>query len=340
MKTSVFSVTDHYPEGQRSLARFYRQILDEIVSAEEMGFANYFVAEHHFHEYGVVAAPDALLAAAAARTERIGLGVAAAILPFHNPLLVAERYAQLDQLSHGRLALGVGSGYLRHEFEGFRIGPWEKRFRFDEALEILTRAWRGEPFSYHGLYHNVDNTRLAITPYQTPHPPLWVAVLRAEAAYHVGRQGRNLMLMPYATCDTIRDLEAVITSYREGRRDAGLDGPGDVAVGLHTYVSGSAAKTREEVEPALDLYVRTRLYAKRRSYDELDRAGLVLFGDSAEVTRRLQALRDTGLTQAMILTNFGALSASAVEASMRRFAEEVMPAVQDRQPHDRAAGNR
>ncbi|HYW91360.1 MAG TPA: LLM class flavin-dependent oxidoreductase [Gammaproteobacteria bacterium] len=339
MKTSVFSVTDHYPEGQRSLAEFYAQIVDEIVYAEELGFANYFVAEHHFHEYGVVAAPDALLAAAAAGTRRIGLGVAAAILPFHNPLLVAERYAQLDQLSHGRLALGVGSGYLRHEFDGFRIGPWEKRFRFDEALEVLTRAWRGEPFSYHGLYHHVDNTRLAITPYQKPQPPLWVAVLRAEAAYHVGRQGRNIMLMPYATCDTIRELEEVITSYRAGRRDAGFEGPGDVAVGLHTYVSGSAAATREEVEPALDLYVRTRLYAKRRSYDELDRAGLALFGDGAEVTRRLRALQDTGLTQVMILTNFGDLPGPAVQASMRRFAEEVMPAVQDREPPGRAANS-
>src|SRR5579871_2934285 len=83
---SIFSVVDHYPALPRSVGEFYRQILDEILLAERLGFGSYFLAEHHFHEYGAVPSPPVLLAAAAARTSRIRLGTAVAVLPFHEPV--------------------------------------------------------------------------------------------------------------------------------------------------------------------------------------------------------------------------------------------------------------
>ncbi len=325
MRFSIFSVTDHYPEEPRTIRAFYAQLLDEIVLAEELGFSAFFLAEHHFHEYGIVPSPPVLLGAAAARTSRIGLGVAVSVLPFHHPLAVAEEYAMVDQLTGGRLVLGVGSGYLKHEFEGFGIGPWEKRFRFDEALEIMLKAWEGQPFSYHGLYHHVQHTRIAVTPLQRPHPPLWIAILRAEAAYHVGKQGRNLMLVPYATCDTKEDLQRVIAQHAQGYTEAGQETPPDVAVALHTYVSTSPTAARAEAEEALDRYVRTRLYARRRDYDELENAGLILFGDPEKITARIQEYAAMGMTHLLVLTNFGALAASRVRASLERFAREVMP---------------
>src|SRR5690349_5223023 len=130
MRFSGFSVTDHYPGLPRTVGAFYREILDEVVLAEDLGFDSYFVAEHHFHEYGVVSSPATFLAAAATRTTRIGLGSAVSILPFHNPLTLAEDYAMVDHLSDGRLRMGIGSGYLKHEFDGYGLGPEEKRFRF------------------------------------------------------------------------------------------------------------------------------------------------------------------------------------------------------------------
>src|SRR6266700_1155096 len=162
MRFSIFSVADHYPEEPRTIRDLYTQLLDEIELADELGFSAFFLAEHHFHEYGLVPSPPTLLGSAAGRTKQIGLGVAVSVLPFHHPLVAAEEYAMLDQLSGGRLVLGVGSGYLKHEFEGFYIGPWEKRARFDEALKILVQAWEGKPFSYHGLYHHVENARIAV----------------------------------------------------------------------------------------------------------------------------------------------------------------------------------
>lgn len=126
MRFSVFSVTDHHPELPRTIQQFYTELLDEMVLAEQLGFSAFFLAEHHFHEYGIVPSPPILLAAAGQQTKRIGLGVAVSVLPFHHPLAVAEEYAMLDQLTNGRLVLGVGSGYLKHEFAGFYMSPAEK----------------------------------------------------------------------------------------------------------------------------------------------------------------------------------------------------------------------
>jgi len=324
VRFSVFSVTDHYPDQPRGIAEFYDQLIDEVVLAEELGFESFFIAEHHFHEYGIVPSPPALLGAAAARTSRIGLGVAVSVLPFHHPMVAAEEYALLDQLSKGRLRLGVGSGYLQHEFEGFLIDPAEKRARFEEALEIMLLAWSGEPVTYQGRHHRVDGARIAVTPAQRPHPPLWTAILRPEAAWHVGRQGRDIMLIPYATSATVADLGQVISEFGRGRAESGAP-PGDVAVAMHTYVAERADQARPEAEDALDRYVRTRLYAKRRSYDELEEAGLILFGDPEQVSRHIEHLRALGTTHLLVLANFGALQAERVRASMERFAKSVMP---------------
>jgi alkanesulfonate monooxygenase SsuD/methylene tetrahydromethanopterin reductase-like flavin-dependent oxidoreductase (luciferase family) len=149
MRLGLFSVVDHYPsELERATGDFYAELLEQAEAADEWGFDSFWVAEHHFHEYGAVPRPPVLLAAAAQRTRRIRLGSGVVVLPFDHPLRVAEDYAMVDVLSGGRLNLGVGSGYLKHEYAGFGVDPEDKRARFDEALEILLRAWTGERFSY------------------------------------------------------------------------------------------------------------------------------------------------------------------------------------------------
>src|ERR671939_1828162 len=136
MRMSIFSVQDHYPGRERTLAELYRQVITQAELAEALGYDTFFVAEHHFHEYGAVPNPAVMLAAMAQRTARIRLGSAISILTFHHPLTVAESYAMVDLLSGGRLVMGVGSGYLKHEFAGYRVDPAEKRERFDEHLEV------------------------------------------------------------------------------------------------------------------------------------------------------------------------------------------------------------
>ena len=163
-------------------------MLDQARQAERLGYDTFWVAEHHFHEYGAVPNPAVFLAALSQQTRRLRLGTAISILTFHNPLTVAENYALVDQLSQGRLSLGVGSGYLKHEFEGYDVDPAIKRERFDENLMLVERLLAGERVTHESRHNTIREVRINVQPVQQP-VPVYVAILRREAAYHVGRQG-------------------------------------------------------------------------------------------------------------------------------------------------------
>src|SRR5437588_10126154 len=108
MRFSIFSVADHYPEEPRTIRDLYSQLLDEIELADELGFSAFFLAEHHFHEYGLVPSPPTLLGAAAERTKQIGLGVASSYWPFPMPLRPAKSRLLLSRL----LVVGLAPGLV------------------------------------------------------------------------------------------------------------------------------------------------------------------------------------------------------------------------------------
>ena len=328
MRFGLFSVVDHYPaELPRTVGRFYDELLEQVEAAEALGFDSFWIAEHHFHEYGAIPSPPVWLAAAARRTRRIRLGAAVVVLPFRNPLLVAEEYAMVDVLSGGRLNLGTGSGYLRHEFEGFGVDPAEKRERFDEALEVLLRAWSGERFSYTGRFHRVSNVQLNVVPVQKPRPPIWIAVLRNEAAAEVGRRGYPVMMIPYAAAEQVSELAETVTAFRRAFVEAG-GRPEDATVpfGLHTYVSDSFARATAEARAAMDRYVRTRLYARQRPYETLVERDLIAFGSPEDVVRVARRYEAAGFTDYLAMMNFGGLEHARVLGSMERLARHVLPA--------------
>lgn len=328
LRFGLFSVVDHYPgELPRTAGRFYDELLEQVVAAEALGFESFWVAEHHFHEYGAIPAPPVWLAAAAQRTRRIRLGAAVVVLPFRNPLLVAEEYAMVDVLSGGRLNLGTGAGYLRHEFEGFGVSPEDKRERFDEALEVLLAAWRGERFSYQGRFHRVTDVQLNVRPLQQPRPPIWIAILRNEAAAHVGKKGFPIMMIPYATTERLAELAETVTAFRDAFLEAGGD-PREATVpfGLHTYVSDSFERATAEAREALDRYVRTRLYARQRSYESLVDRHLIAFGGPDDVVRVARMYEQAGLTDFLAIANFGGLEHRLVLRSMELMARHVLPA--------------
>ncbi len=331
MRYSCFSVADHYPPAlhpgqQRSIAALYRQLLEECVFAEELGYEIFFVAEHHFHEYGAVPNPAVWLAAAAARTHRIGLGPAVTVLPFRDPRTVAEDYAMLDQISGGRLVLGVGSGYLPHEFAGFNVDPASKRGRFDESLALLRRLWRGERVSHAGTHFALHDVSLNVLPWEGRELPVYVAALREEAVYWIGRAGENLMLVPYATVDRVEEIGRLIAAHRRGLREAGKEG--EALVALHTFVAESDAEARMQAEGPFDLYVATRKYAKRQTYDDIMKSGLSLMGGVDTVSDRLVQLAGMGVRHVVALYNFGALAPEHVRHSLRLLAERVRPRVE------------
>lgn len=328
MKFSIFSVVDHHPALARSVPDYYEQLFRATAEAERLGYDTMFVAEHHFHEYGVVPNPAVMLAALAQRTTRIRLGPAIATLTYHNPLMVAESYAMVDVLSRGRLVLGTGSGYLKHEFAGFGLAPDTKRQRFDETLMLVRRLLAGERVTQKGQFHTLEDVAINVRPVQRPTPPIYVAALAREASYHIGRQGNRLMAIPYATAGTFAELEDLHQAYRRGRVETGQpDEPDDVIYTFHCFVADSDAEARRHAAQPFDLYVETRLYARRQTYDDVTASGLALFGAPETVAAKVRMLREWGIPHVALLMDFGAMPEEQVMRSMRLFAKEVVPRV-------------
>src|SRR5438132_851950 len=139
-------------------ARGLQQVVDANVEAEELGFHSSFITEHHFTGIGQMSAILTMLTFIAARTTRLRLGTAVLVLPWHNPVLLAEQVATLDMLSAGRFDLGVGKGYRYNEFAGFCVPMEEADARFDECLEVMVKAWTSDtPWSHHGKYWQFED---------------------------------------------------------------------------------------------------------------------------------------------------------------------------------------
>jgi alkanesulfonate monooxygenase SsuD/methylene tetrahydromethanopterin reductase-like flavin-dependent oxidoreductase (luciferase family) len=338
MRYSVFSVNDHHPRLPRSVPELYRQVMRQCELGEALGYDTFFCAEHHFHEYGVVPDPAIMLAALSQRTKQIRLGTAISILTFHDPRRIAETYSMLDMMSGGRLVFGVGSGYLAHEFVGYGADPKQKRDLFNENLDIVKRLMAGESFGYVGKFSKTEKVVLNVLPHEGKVPPIYVAVLAREAAYHVGKQGNQLFTVPYASCKDFSDIGTMFQEFRRGRAEAGLPSQDDDLVFvLHTHVAESDAACAAECKSPYDLYVETRLYAKKHVYEDIIANGICLFGGVETVAEKMCRLHEMGIRHVAILNNFGALAPEIVERSMQRFAREVMPRVAQRLGMKKAA---
>ncbi|MEO7404344.1 MAG: LLM class flavin-dependent oxidoreductase [Burkholderiales bacterium] len=330
MRYSVFSVNDHHPNGGRSIPQLYEQVIKQCELGEALGYDTFFCAEHHFHEYGVVPDPAVLLSAVAQRTKRIRLGTAISILTFHDPRRIAETYSMLDMMSGGRLVFGVGSGYLAHEFVGYDRDPKEKRDRFNENLDIVKRLMAGETLTYDGQFSKSEKVTLNVRPHQGRVPPIHVAVLVRDGAYHVGKQGNRIFTVPYASCNDFDDIGTMMKEYRRGQAEAGhAASPDDHVFTLHAYVARTDDEAFTQCKAAYDLYVDTRLYAKKHVYEDILENGICLFGSVETVAKKMCRLHEMGIRHVATMHNFGDMPVAQVERSMTLLAREVMPALVD-----------
>ncbi len=319
MKLSAFTVLDEY-EAMEASHRL-RDAVALAEAAESGGLHALWVAEHHFNPGGVCPSPPVLLAACGARTRRLRLGVLVSVLPFHRPVELAEQYAMVDRLTDGRLNLGVGSGFIPMEFEGFGVDPSTKRERFDRALETLVRAFTGAAVRFDEP--SAVPVRLNLRPVQLPHPPLWIAVQRREAIPFVAGRGASIALIPYATLSGWKELSEEVSEYR-ARLPAGVRG--EVAAGLHLYAGPHADRAREALQRYLDGRRATQSlhYLSKVQRDPhqarsgaLEEAGWALFGTPRDVAARLEEFARTGVDEVLGIFDFGALAPSLVAESVR-----------------------
>lgn len=192
MKVSIVTGIP-WVEG-RTHAQVYRETIEQVKYAEELGFDCVWFTEHHFATHGINPSILPLMAYIAGITKRIRIGTAVVVLPLYHPLRLAEDIATVDIVSEGRLELGIGSGYRLDEFKGFAIPAEESRGMFLETLEVLFKAWSGEPFSYEGRYYQVpEGTSVRPIPLQKPHPPIWVAAISPKSLEWIAQRGYRWM---------------------------------------------------------------------------------------------------------------------------------------------------
>jgi probable F420-dependent oxidoreductase len=178
---------------RRPWPELYRETLDQAAHAEQLGFSSIWLSEHHFGEEGYLPSLAAVLGALAMRTSHARLGTAVLLAPLHHPLRLAEDLAVVDQLSGGRLDVGLAPGYKPDEFAVLGVPKGERGARTDETIEILQLAWRGERFSYQGKHFRFDDVIVAPPPVQRPGPPVWVGGSSLAAARRAARFGTCFM---------------------------------------------------------------------------------------------------------------------------------------------------
>lgn len=329
MKFSLFSVSDYYVDGPTDPHGFIMEQIELAQTAEDLGYYGYFNAEHHFHEYGLIPDPAVLFGAVAMKTSKLMIGPAVSLLTFLHPLRAAEQWAMVDQMSKGRLMLGVGSGYLMHEFEGFSMSPAQKRERFDETMEIMEMALTGKRFSHDGQFYSFKNVRLNITPYKGRKLELVVAILTEIASYYLGKRGYGIMTIPYATVEMVDDLKPIYDNYRKGWNENSKSGSGNIMAAVHVHVGDKPAEDDNIARKHMEKYVNSRLYARHAPYEECLRRGVIATGTPDEVTASLQRLINTGVDHLMMLFNYGAMPIAEVQKSMELMQKEVLPRLTD-----------
>jgi alkanesulfonate monooxygenase SsuD/methylene tetrahydromethanopterin reductase-like flavin-dependent oxidoreductase (luciferase family) len=169
--------------------RLYGEILDQVAWAENNGFDDVWLSEHHFIDDGYLPSMLPVAAAIAARTKRIRIPLGVLLLPFHNPVRLAEDIAVVDVISGGRFELGVGVGYKVEEFDGFAVPFAERGARTNEALVIVRRLLEGETVTVKSKFFELNNVKLTPQPIQRPHPPIWIGGFTPPALRRAARYG-------------------------------------------------------------------------------------------------------------------------------------------------------
>lgn len=353
-----FAIWDGFYERHMATAPtadLLEQHLREAALADELGYHSYFVIEHQNSYISHITSPSVYLAAVAQRTERLRVGAMLYVLPFHNPIRLAQEVALLDQLSRGRVEFGTGIGVHEHEFIRWNLPFYERQAMASEALEIILKAWTEELVTYEGKYWRFNEAVPIPRPYQQPYPPVWVGAHSPAsleyAAKHNFHVAQNI------------DVDSVVAEkfqlYRQVWQQC--DHPGPMPrLFLMRFVHVAPTDAQAEAE-AKDHLVRggiagggewlkqTRVGFKgvqetstnreiqrvfqgmSHSYEFWIDNGLALVGSPDTVIQKIQAQQQY-VGYDLLCTNhrFGELPTEQVVSSLTLFGREVIPAFRAR----------
>lgn len=350
MQLGYFTLTDNppsYGSDRRDPNQFLREVLDEGVLAEELGFASVWLPEHHFGLFGCLPTPALYLAHLAARTRRVKLAPGTIVLPINQPLRVAEEFLSLDLLSNGRAIFCAGRGYDHREFDGFGMSIAESRERFDEAFALVQRAFTEEQFTFEGQYYRVSEPVTVLPrPLQRPHPPMYVACWSLPTIEMAARGGYHGIFAPFAAVMLHGGLDKAAAAFRDLAAQAGHPRPRVMCSYFCAIVDDAAEKRRAQERlmmylrgAAPALFDRAKPPPPHMAYmadvvatlDRLDPGDLgersFICGSPDECVAALKRVEAAGIDEVVLYFHFGALDHRQTTRMMERFAREVMPQV-------------
>ena len=321
--------------------------LREAELTEELGFDGVWLGEHHIDGACAYVDPVTFAAAVAARTQHVKIGFAAVQMALHHPIRLAEQIALLDNISNGRIILGIGRGtaYNFYEYRSYGIPFAEAQGRLVESEEILPKAWTTENYRHKGEFFDIDLPVLRPKVYQSPHPPVIRAVATETSMVEMAKQGRPLMLVVQPDDETERRFNV----YQDAMRESGFDETAverameESWIWRNIYVAETdteAVRIATEVHEANRTHIdETRL--KLNTAEEMSSVstGLadprfqvensMIFGSPDTVSERIDRLRRIGVGGLILHFRVGPMSWEDNEKSLRLFADQVMPRFKD-----------
>lgn len=340
--TFEFGIFDSFDLGDSTPGQIIDNRLAFAEEAERRGISHYHVTEHHGTPLSVCPSPNLFLAALAQRTTTMRIGALVHVLPAYHPLRLAEEIATLDQMSHGRLDVGVGSGVSPYELAHFGIDAASAKAIYAEALQALTTALATGRLKHQGTLIPSVDAELSIRPVQQPHPPLWYASSNVATAQWAGTNNVNFV----GRWNSGAFTDAARTYWRTWRQGPGAQDPGTdrpaarprLGVAAHIYIAETDALALERFRKANDVFARqlTKLWHDHDDHsgdafydtDNTLAKGNSVVGSAETVRDRLvEQVRQAPMNYVEATLAFGDLSLDEALANLGAYADVVMPAV-------------
>lgn len=330
----------------------YREYINTLAYADELGFDGVCVNEHHQNAYGLMPSPNVIAGALTQRTKKCKIAVIGNALPMYNPpLRVAEEFAMLDVMSGGRLVAGmvIGGG---PEYFAYNVNPTFARERYREALDLIVKAWTTPgPFVWNSKHYFFRYVNPWPRPLQQPHPPIWIpGVGSLETIEFVAQRRYAYMGIPYFHFDVFR---RVFGQFREACEKAGYTAhPEQMGWGVPVYVAETDKQAREEFEPAFWYFVRNlfkgigtsppgytsaksalailknqdKFLPMQKTWDDIEKGMFAVVGSPQTVRQKLEhCLKELGVGVLLTGCQTGATRHDQARKSMELFAREVLP---------------
>ena len=331
-----FGIFDHVDRSDLPLHEFYEQRLKLIEAYDQAGFRTYHCAEHHSTPLGMSPSPSVYLAAVAARTKRLRFGPLVYTLALYHPLRLAEEICMLDQMSRGRLDVGVGKGISPIEVGFYGVDHAKADRMFTEALRILLQGLTEQAVNFEGRFFRFENVPMELQPMQRPHPPLWRGIATAESAERAARSGDNVVSLSSAS-----QTRSLAERYRQTWRAMHDDRPlPRIGLGRFIVVAQSDEAALRLARRAYvkwhasfhHLWHRHGLSPTRGEraprFDEIRNGDRGIAGSPPSVIAALSAqLAESGANYCVGQFAFGDMTLDEAQGSVELFVRQVMPAV-------------